>query len=76
MTGCFNSFKSKVEDAYKNLELLWDANKDIVNQKEFALSIVGKTPLTGILFNARKKNTTLKEEWRKSEDMIFKALFK
>jgi hypothetical protein len=76
VTNCFNSFKSKVDDAYKNLELLWNANKDIVNQKEFALSIVGKTPLTGILFNARKKNTTLKEEWRKSEDMIFKALFK
>lgn len=76
VTGCFNNFKSKVDDAYKTLESLWNANKDIVNQKEFALSIVGKTPLTGILFNARKKNTTLKEEWRQSEDMIFKALFK
>ncbi len=73
---CFNHHKSMVDEAYNTLEALWNANKDIVNQKEFALSIVGKTPLTGILFNARKKKTTLKEEWQKSEDMIFKALFK
>lgn len=73
---CFDSYKSKVDKAYGDVEALWQATKDIENQKEFALSIVGKTPFTGFMFTARKCKTSLKEEWRKGADTILKFLFK
>jgi hypothetical protein len=73
---CFDSYKSRVNKAFSELDALWQANKDIENQKEFALSIVGKSPFTGLLFSARKNKTPLKEEWRKAEDYILKGLFK
>jgi hypothetical protein len=72
---CFDSYKSKIDKAYGELDTLWQTNKGIENQKEFALSIVGKTPFTGLLFTARKCKTSLKEEWRKGEDAILKFLF-
>lgn len=73
--------EDKVNSAYKELESLWAANWQIENQKEFALSIVGKTPFTGILFNLRKrlgKSQTVKDlraEWRDSGDYILKVLY-
>ena len=73
---CFLGFKSKVDNAFCELEALWQSVKDIENQKEFALSIVGKTPFTSILFTTRKMKGALKDEWRKSEDIIVKTLFK
>lgn len=75
ITECFNHYKAKVDSAYGELEALWNQYKDIPNQKEFALSIVGKTKLTGLLFSARKNKVPLKEEWRKGEDYILKLLF-
>lgn len=76
VTECFNSYKSKVDKAYSELEALWNQFKDVESQKEFALAIQGKTPFTGLLFNARKNKVPLKEEWRKAEDYILKGLFK
>lgn len=73
---CFESYKSRVDKAFGELDALWQATKDIENQKEFALSIVGKSPFTGLLFSARKNKVPLKEEWRKAEDYILKGLFK
>ncbi len=75
VTDCFNSYKSKVDRAYGELESLWSAYKDVESQKDFALSIQGKTPFTGVLFNVRKHGTALKEEWRNSADRILKSLF-
>jgi RNA ligase len=72
---CFNTYKAKVDGAYNELEALWDKYKDVESQKDFALSIKGKTPLTGLLFNARKNKVPLKDEWRKAEDYILKGLF-
>ncbi len=76
ITDCFKHYKNKVDSAYTDLEGLWNRYKDVESQKEFALSIVGKTPLTGLLFSARKNKTPLKDEWKKAEDLILKALFK
>jgi hypothetical protein len=76
VTDCFNCYKAKVDNAFCELEALWARTQAIENQKEFALSIVGKTPFTSILFNTRKAKANLKDEWRKSEDIIVKTLFK
>ena len=73
---CFDSYKDKVNSAYAELERVWLASKDIENQKEFALSIVGKTPFTGVLFTARKMKLSIKEVWAKHDDGILKTLFK
>lgn len=81
VTDCFNEYKEKVEKAYADLEVLWKSNWQIENQKDFALSIFGKTKFTGVLFNLRKelgKNQSveaLKKAWRNNTDGILKQLF-
>jgi hypothetical protein len=72
----FAEYKGKVDEAYNVLETLWTANKDIPVQKDFALSIVGRTPFTSVLFNLRKQGGTLRDEWMKHGDGILKVLFK
>lgn len=76
VTDCFKHYKSQVDSAYTQLEGLWHEYKDVESQKDFALSIQGKTPFTGLLFTTRKNKSVLKEEWRKAEDHINKVLFK
>jgi RNA ligase len=71
-----DEIKLKLDVAYTELGQLYESTKHIENQKEFALSIVGKTPFIGILFNARKTKTAIKDEWLKSESLILKVLFK
>ncbi|MFY4731189.1 RNA ligase [Nitrospira sp. BLG_2] len=73
---CFYHYKNKVDTAYNELESLWLEYKDVPVQKDFALSIQGKTPFTGVLFNCRKSGSSLKEEWAKAERHIDKTLFK
>ena len=75
ITDCFTHYKERVDTAYNELEALWDKYKDVESQKEFALSIQGKSKFTDLLFSARKNKTPLKEEWRKAEDYILKGLF-
>jgi tRNA splicing ligase len=72
--------KCKVLEAYIKMLETWVEYKDIESQKEFAQTIIGKTPFTGILFNVRKKGKEqklddLKQEWREAESMILKAVF-
>lgn len=75
ISDCFHHYKEKVDKAYSELESLWHCVKDEESQKDFAILIEGETKFTGLLFNARKKKTPLKEEWRKAEDNILKGLF-
>lgn len=82
VTECYQSYKAKVDSAFNELMGLWQANHAIENQKDFALSIVGKTPFTGLLFNLRKQKgkaqtlTDLKQAWRDNADGIVKTMFK
>ena len=71
----FEQVKQKVNAAYEDMMQLWNATRTIENQKEFAMAIVGKTPFTGILFDARKRNVEPAEIWRSSEQLIYKKLF-
>ncbi len=78
----FYDCKGRVENSYDTLLNLWRKSWQIQDQKEFALSIVGKTPFTGILFNLRKTHGNqqtedlLNKTWRNSTDTILKILFK
>ncbi len=76
ITDCFYHYKEKVDSAYDELEELWELAKDEPSQKDFAQLIDGETIFTGLLFNARKNKTPLKEEWRKGEKYILNGLFK
>jgi len=73
---CYFHYKELVDTAHAELDELWTQYKDVKDQKDFALSIQGKTAFTGVLFNARKNKTSLKEEWAKAESYIDKTLFK
>lgn len=78
----FNKVKTLVNKNYDNLEDLYFKTQGVESQKEFALSIIGKTPFTGILFELRRKYginydlNKLKEYWEKSNEMIYKILYK
>jgi hypothetical protein len=56
------------------LHILWNTTKDIENQKDFALAIMGKTPFTNLLFNLRKAGGDLETSFRSNPDMIVKVL--
>jgi hypothetical protein len=75
ITDCFKHYKDKVDSAYNEMESLWHCVKDEESQKDFAVLIEGETLFTGVLFNARKNKSPLKEEWRKAEKHILKGLF-
>lgn len=76
----FYSLKSTVDRLYEEMESVWRENWRIESQKEFALSIVGQTPFTGLLFNLRKRKGLVQTEedlraaWIDSEDVILKVL--
>lgn len=76
----FYELKCEVLSAYVNLLEVWADNKDIEDQKEFALA-VKHTPFSSVLFNVRKKHEEQKalhvaQEWRDSEQQILKRLCK
>ncbi len=82
VSEAYQGVKDKVNNAYEQLEQVWRDNWQIDGQKEFALSIVGKTSFTAILFSLRKehgKNQSvelLRKAWRNYEDGIIKVMFK
>jgi hypothetical protein len=77
----FLEIKAKVDLEYLKLFDVWQSAKGIENQKEFALSILGKTPFTGVLFELKKKfglaqeEAHLKKAWLESDQAILKFLF-
>lgn len=81
-TEAYEKYKIQVDEAYAKLEEIFKQSQNIENQKDFALTIIGKTPFTGILFNLRKEygfTQTLeqfKKAWKNNTDVILKVLFK
>jgi hypothetical protein len=71
------SVKSKLEGIYNEVKVLWFETKDIKDQKEFALRILGH-PMCGLLFSIRRTYGALQTEshlrklWSESEDLILK----
>lgn len=70
-----------LDGAFREAERAWRETRDIASQKDFALAIRGRTPLTGLLFAHRKEHgdsqtpETLRARWLKSGDLIVKHLF-
>lgn len=69
-----NYYGKIVADEIDVLTTLWSDYKSIVDQKEFALSIIGKTKLTGVLFTARKNGTDPIIELKKNSDALLSIL--
>jgi hypothetical protein len=72
----FRHYKKMVDECYAQLNELYESTKHIENQKEFALAIVGKHKLHGLLFEARKHGVSLKHTWHACPDYVYKGLFK
>lgn len=72
---------SRVEEAFASLRAIWLATHAEPDQKRFALSIVGKTPFTSVLFNLRKQKGASQTEadlraiWRQSHEVILRVLY-
>lgn len=64
----------RVGGAKARMMAVWDAAKPLPGQKEFALFVTQHTPLSGILFNARKSGEEPEAVWRRSEDYILKRV--
>jgi hypothetical protein len=79
--SAFEAVEEKLQIAWVALKQIWQDNREIVGQKEFALAILGKTPFTGMLFQVRKQDKDsqsvehLREIWQASADIIVKVLF-
>ena len=74
----YERYNSLVNDAYFVLEKIFNETQGIKNQKDFAISIIGKTPFIGLLFELRKENgpvSSLKQfqiAWRNNANGILK----
>lgn len=75
----FFELKSRVYKEYIDLLEVWADNKDIQDQKEFALKIK-HVPFASVLFSVRKKHAEkqtskdMRQEWKDSEKLILKRL--
>lgn len=67
-------YRKKIEEAYADLEKVWESAKSLQSQKEFALA-VAKHPFSAVLFTTRKKGGNLGDVWRESADIIVKKIF-
>jgi len=75
----FDEISVLVVDEMRNLVKIWNDNKDIESQKEFALAIVPQTKFASILFNVRKTGgeaADVEKQFRDGESLIYKVLFK
>ena len=78
----FNDVKALLDNSFATLQSVWEANRGVENQKDFALRIVKVTPFNGLLFTLRKAKgislgelADLKQLWRESGEVIVKRLF-
>lgn len=76
------SLKNKVENLFNEMLLVWSKNKNIQDQKTFALAIKDQTPFTSVLFNIRKKfgfeptDKQLRKEFIGAQPLILRNLLK
>ena len=79
-TEAFYKLKSKVQHEYTRVLEAWIDASDIAEQKDFALTIKGKTDFTSILFSTRKahgpkaRSKHLRAEWQDAAEQILKKL--
>lgn len=67
--------KSQMNNSLEQLLFLWQKTRSITSQKDFALAVVGKSPFTSILFQARKEGLSdLIPIWNRSGKIIAKFL--
>jgi hypothetical protein len=78
----FAEVKNTIDAAFATLQAVWEANRGVAEQKEFALRIIKATPFNGLLFTLRKTKgvglgelADLKQMWRNSAELIVKRLF-
>jgi hypothetical protein len=64
-----------LQESINSLIKVWENNKDIVSQKDFALAIKDN-PFSSILFAARKLKKHPEDVWRESENLIIKIVDK
>ena len=70
----YEQLEKRVQGWYDQLELTWQETKEIVDQKEFALAVKGRTPFVPFLFDVWKRGLKLEEVWRNSGDFILKVI--
>lgn len=69
-----------INEEFEKLSQVWENNYRIVDQKEFAQSVVKATPFSSLLFQLRRqkgenqKIDDLKFIWENSQDLILKVL--
>ena len=72
----FDRVEKVLNSAFADLMKLWESVCGIESQKDFALSIVGRTSLSSILFRARKEQRHPKDIWSDCPAFLVKVLFK
>jgi hypothetical protein len=57
------------------MNAVWECAKKFPSQKDFALFVNKHTPLSGVLFSARKTGRDPNDIFLESADMLVKKLF-
>jgi hypothetical protein len=70
----YEEVDGKVKRLREEMLTAWEQAKDIENQKDFALTILPKTRLSSVLFEARRKGVSPEDLWREKEDLLLKVL--
>jgi RNA ligase len=73
-TDLVTGVETDVETFLDSLDKVWEANKDIENQKEFALALKGLNG-TGFLFSARKNKTNPRDEFNATNLLSKQRIF-
>lgn len=75
LEGDFIKQKAKLDGVLEELKAAYEQHRHIESQKDFALAIVGKVPMTGVLFNTRKNKCEVADTWKQSTDVIIRHLY-
>jgi hypothetical protein len=70
----YEEVDGKVRCLREEMMTAWESAKGIESQKDFALTIIPRTKLSSVLFEARRKGVTPDDLWREKEDLLLKVL--